>query len=346
MLDLIKKLSDLRGISGFEHRINNAIKDIFTPYADEVTIDKLGNVIAVKKSSTQNAKKILIEAHIDEIGLMVSDIDKNGFLSFVNIGGVDPRILPSLEVIIHGRKDIKGIIGAKPPHLQEHGEENKASKICDMAIDTGLPFEDVSELISIGDSVTLMQSFGELSGEQISLKSLDDRASVAIIADVLKRLQNEAVNADIYAVLAVREEVGGYGAMTSAYRINPDIAIAIDVCHGITPDNSYSAYELGSGCVITCGPNIHPAIFAKLTETAKKHNIKTEIDVDGGNTGTDAWVMQVVGCGIPTGLLSIPLKYMHTSVETVSIDDVKATADLLTEFIKDFDCNTEDWLCL
>jgi len=346
LIDLIQKLSDMRGISGFEHRINNEIKELFKPYADEVSIDTLGSVIALKKSENKNASKVLIEAHIDEIGLMVSDIDDRGFLSFVNIGGVDPRILPCAEVIIHGKKDLKAIIGAKPPHLLAKGEEDKASKITDMAIDTGLSTEEVKKIVSIGDSVTLSQSFGELTNGQISLKSLDDRASVAVLIEVMKRLQKEKVNVDVYAVAAVREEVGGYGAMTATYRINPDVAVAIDVCHGITPDNSYSAYEIGSGCVVTCGPNIHPHVFSRLMETARVHDIKAVIDVDGGNTGTDAWVMQVVRSGIPTGLLSIPLKYMHTSVETASIDDINATADLLTEFIKSLDSDMEEWLCL
>ena len=345
MKDLIKKLSDMRGISGFEHRINNQIKELFVPYSDNVSIDTLGNVIAVKKCGKKDAKKILIEAHLDEIGLMVSNIDEKGFISFVNVGGVDPRILPASEVIIHGREDVKGIIGAKPPHLQD-GDDSKASKITDMAIDTGLSPEALNNLVAIGDSVTLMQSFGELSDEQISFKSLDDRASVAILIDVMRRLENIRTEVDVYAVSAVREEVGGYGAMTATYKINPDIAIAIDVCHGVTPDNSYSAYELGSGCIVTCGPNIHPKVYEKLIETAKNHEIKTDIDVDGGNTGTDAWVMQVVNAGVPTGLLSIPLKYMHTSVETASISDITETANLLTEFIKTLDDHMEDWLCL
>lgn len=345
MNNLIKKLSDMRGISGFEYRINGEIKELFMPYCDEVSIDKLGNVIAHKKSKKTDAKKIMIEAHIDEIGLLVSDIDERGFISFVNVGGVDQRILPASEVIIHGKHDIKGVVGAKPPHLQA-GDEKKSASLSDMAIDTGLSKEEVSKYISIGDSITLPQSHGELLGGKISAKSLDDRASVAVLLEVMKSIMDEEISTDVYAVSAVREEVGGYGAMTSTYKINPDLAICIDVCHGITPDNSNSAYELGSGCVITCGPNIHPKVYERLIQTAKENDIKTEIDVDGGNTGTDAWVTQVVRCGVPTGLLSIPLKYMHTSVETAALEDIRATADLLIQFIKNLDKAPEGWLCL
>lgn len=346
MKELIKKLSDMHGISGYEYRINEKIKDMLEGISDEAYIDTLGNVIAVKRCGKENAKRILIEAHIDEIGLMVKDIDENGFITVVNVGGVDQRILPSAEVIVHGKRDIKGVIGAKPPHLLADGEADKSSKLTDMAVDTGLSADKVKSLVKIGDSITLATDAKELMGDQITGKSLDDRACVAAIITVLKNLSKVKTDVDIYAVCAVKEEVGGFGAMTAAYSIKPDIAIAIDVCHGITPDNSKDAFEVGSGVIIDMGPNIHPKISHRLINTAKEYNIKYEIEVEGGNTGTDAWVMQVVGEGIPTGLLSVPLKYMHTSVETVSAGDVKAVADLLTFFLQNLDGEMEEWLCL
>lgn len=346
MKELIRKLSDMRGISGFEYRINDEIKKLLEPYCTEVYTDNLGSVIALKKCGKQNAKKIMIEAHCDEIGLIVKDIDERGFITVVNVGGVDQRILPSGEVIIHGKRDIKGIVAAKPPHLQEASDEKKASKLTDMAVDTGLPVDVVNEIVSIGDSITFAQSSGELMSGQFTGKSLDDRASIASVITVLENLKKVNLDVDVYAVIATKEEVGGFGAMTAAYEINPDMAIAIDVCHGITPDNSYSAFEVGCGAVVTCGPNIHPKIFKRLMDTAEKYNISTEIEVEGGNTGTDAWTMQVVREGIPTALLSIPLKYMHTSVETIAVSDVKAVSDLLTFFIQNLGDDMEDWLCL
>ena len=346
MKELIKKLSDMQGISGYENRINEKIEDMLKEVSDEAFIDTLGNVIAVKKCGKENAKKILIEAHMDEIGLMVKDIDENGFLTVVNVGGIDQRVLPSAEVIVHGKKDLLGVIGAKPPHLQADGEEEKSSKLKDMAVDTGLAAEEVKKLVSIGDSITMKANCTELLGDKISGKSLDDRASIASVITVLENLKNENLDVDVYAVLAVKEEVGGFGAMTATYSINPDIAIAIDVCHGITPDNSKDAYEIGEGCVITVGPNIHPKISDRLTSIAKEKEIKNQLEAEGGNTGTDAWVMQVIGEGIPTGLLSIPLCYMHTSVETISVADCLAVSDLLTAFIKGLDGRLEEWLCL
>ncbi len=342
MRSLIKKLSDLRGISGFEYRLNGEIAKLFEKYSDEVVIDSLGSVTAVKKCGKKNAPSIMIEAHCDEIGLMVTSVTEDGFLTFANIGGVDNRILPSLEVTVHGKKDIWGVIGIKPDYLNEAG---KSVKIKDMAIDTGLSAEEVRELVSVGDSVTVAQSVGKLGNRQWSGKTLDDRASVAALITVMKNLQKEKLCADVYAVAAVQEEVGCRGGKTTSYGINPDMAVAIDVTHGITPDNSENAFETGCGAVISAGPNLHSKLTARLIDTAKKYGIKTEIDVDGGNTGTDAWEIQVSGNGIPTALLSIPLKYMHTSVETLAVSDVEAVSELLTDFVKDIKGDMQ-WLSL
>lgn len=346
MKKLIKELSDLRGISGFEYRISDKIAEYFRPYADDVAVDTLGNVIAVKRCGKENAKKIMIEAHCDEIGLMVRDIDDRGFVTMAMVGGIDTRILPSSEVVIHGRKDVPGVIGAKPPHLQEADEAKKASKLTDMAIDTGMNADEVKKYVSVGDSITLAQSVGELGGGQFSGKTLDDRAGVAALITTMKNLMKIKTDVDVYAVAAVQEEVGLRGAKTAAYSINPNLAIAVDVCHGITPDNSDNAFETGSGAVISIGPNIHPKLQKRLSETAEKYHVKTELDVDGGDTGTDAWAIQVSRCGVPTALLSIPLKYMHTSVETLSVSDVSAVSELLTYFIQNLDDSLEEWLCL
>lgn len=334
-------LSDLRGVSGFEYRISDEIIKMFKPYCDEISTDALGNIIAMKKGKTGN-KKIMLEAHSDEIGLLVSDIDENGFLSFINIGGVDSRILLSAEVIVHGKYDIKGVIGAKPPHLQETGEADKSIKIKDMSIDTGLSADEVRKNIIVGTPVTLSQSVGKLLNNNISLKTLDDRAGVAAVLEIFKIAD---IDADLYASISVQEEVGLRGAKVSAFSLMPDFAIAIDVCHAVTPDNSKEAFDAGSGVVITVGPNIHPRISEKLKEVAKKYEIKTNIEVSGGDTGTDAFAIQVAGGGIPTGLLSIPLKYMHTSVETMNLDDFDALVSLIDKFLKESDEFSEDWLC-
>jgi endoglucanase len=341
MRELIKQLSDMRGISGFEYRLTDKIADMFKEYADEVNIDALGNVIAVKKCGIENAPKIMIEAHCDEIGLMVTSVTDEGYLTFANVGGVDERTLPLSEVVVHAKEDIYGVIGIKPSYLQEAG---KTTKIKDMAIDTGLDADTVKELVSVGDSVTLPQSVGRLGKKQWSGKSLDDRASIAAVITAMKKLHDEEIEVDVYAVATAQEEVGCRGAKTASYGINPDMAIAIDVTHGITPDNSTNAFEVGCGSVISVGPNLHTKLTNRLFDTARKHDIKVETDVDGGNTGTDAWEIQVSRAGIPTALLSIPLKYMHTSVETLAVSDVKATSKLIVNFIKDLKGDDLSWL--
>lgn len=340
MRDLIRKLSDMRGISGFEYRITDKIKELFEPYSDSVAIDPLGSVIAVKKSGKENAPKLMIEAHCDEIGLMVTTITDEGYLTIASVGGVDQRTLPSTEVVVHGKQDLWGVIGVKPEHMIEDG---KTVKISDMVVDTGLDAETVKELVSVGDSVTIAQSVGSLGDKQFSCKSLDDRASVAAILAVMKNIQNADLNIDVYAVAAVQEEVGCRGGKTTAYGINPDMAIAIDVTHGITPDNSENAFEVGNGVTISIGPNIHPKLADRLFKTAEKHNIRVTAEVDGGETGTDAWEIQIARDGVPTALLSMPLKYMHTSVETLAISDVEDVARLITEFIKESEADTK-WL--
>ena len=343
MINVLKTLSDMRGVSGFEYRNEDEVKELFAPWLDEVYVNNSGSVVGVKKCENPIGK-VMLEAHMDEIGLMVKGIDEKGFITFVNIGGVDGRTLPGSEVAIHGKTEFWGVVGAKPRHLQGAGEAEKSVKINDMAIDTGLDAETVKSLVSVGDSITMSQSVGKLLGENFSGKCIDDRGGVAILLKVMEDLKDKKLPYDLYFVATVQEEVGLRGAKTVSYEINPDLAIAIDVCHGITPDNSYNAFELGSGTVISKGPNIHPAISKKLTEVADNLKIKYSIDVDGGDTGTDAWAIQVAREGIATGLLSIPLKYMHTSVETVNLEDLEATRKVIGGFLENLKGGF-DFLC-
>ena len=342
MQNIIKKLSDLRGASGHEYRINNEIAEMFRPYCDDVRIDALGSVIAEKKCGKENAPKIMLEAHMDEIGLVVTSITEEGYIYFSNLGGVDPRILPSSEVTIHGKEDVYGVVGMPPSSV--FGTE-KSYKLKDMAIDTGLDAKTVKSLISVGDSITLPQSVGELGSGQFSAKTMDDRASVAAILKVMQDIQDCDLNCDIYAVAAVMEEVGCRGGKTTSFGIMPDMAIAIDVTHGITPDNSENAIEVGSGTAMSKGPNIHPKLVERLEKTAIDNEIPYTVEIDGGATGTDAWEIQVSGAGIPVALMSIPLKYMHTSVETLAISDVSDTVKVITEFVKGLEGDTK-WLSL
>ena len=334
--ELIHRLSDMRGTSGFEYRLNKEIAALFGPLCDEVRLDALGSVIAVRRCGKKNAPRIMIEAHCDEIGLIVTSITDEGYLTAAQVGGVDRRILPGLEVVVHAReRDIDAVIGIMPPQYIEDG---KTVKLRDLAVDTGLCADEVKRLVSVGDSVTIAQSVGALGEGQWSGKSLDDRASVAALIRALELLRGKELNADVYAVAAVQEEVGCRGGRTTAAGIRPDAVIAVDVTHGITPDNSDYAFEVGSGAAISTGPNIHPLLEREILKAAKKRGIKYTVEVSGGDTGTDAWEAQVSnGGGVPSMLISIPLKYMHTSVETLAVSDVEAVSALLAAYIEDFE---------
>ncbi len=346
MEDLVRKLSDMRGVSGFEYSFSDKVTEIFKNLCDECFTDTLGNVVAVKKCGKENPLKIMIEAHIDEIGLMVSGIDENGFLSIACVGGIDKRILPSSEVIVHGMRDIKGVIGAKPPQLQTADESKKSMKLEDMSIDIGYSKEEAEKLVCVGTPVTFEQSVGRMCNDTISYKALDDRAGVAVLGDVLRKIKDKNLGVDVYIVATVQEEVGLRGAKTATNLIKPDISVSIDVCHGVTPDNSKDAFDCGSGVVISKGPNIHPELSKKLIDIAVENKILFEIDVDGGNTGTNAWAVQIAAGGVATALLSLPLKYMHNPVETMKLSDLEATSELLVKFLEETDEKAVEWLCL
>lgn len=342
---LIKTLSEMRAVSGHEERISEKIADIFKKYCDDVRTDNLGNVIALKRSAETRGQKVMIEAHMDEIGLMITDIDDKGFLYFVPVGGIDARILPANEVVVHGKQDILGVIGAKPPHVLTADEMGETIPMDKLYIDTGYDAENVRRIVSVGDTVTFGNKFLKLKNGVISTKSQDDRSSVAVLAMLMKRLANTELPFDVYYVAAVQEEVGLRGARTAAYAIEPDFAVIIDVCHASTPDSSKDAYDFGSGAIISKGPNIHPTLVGKLTECLDSEGIEYTIDVDGGDTGTDAWAVQVTRCGIPTVLFSVPLRYMHTPVETVSSEDIAVTVRAIAAFLN-FIEDTEDCICL
>ena len=336
--EIIKKLSCLHGVSGYEHRISHVVSELFSLYCDRVYTDNLGNVIGVKKSQNPDAKSIMLEAHMDEIGMMITDIDDSGFLYFTNIGGIDARILPGKEVVIHGKEDIVGIVGAKPPHITTARERSKTIPMKELYIDTGYAKDSVKEIVSVGDTVTFADTYAELGDKFISTKSQDDRTSVAVLVMVMKKLKNYSLPYNVYFCACVQEEVGRRGVASAAYDIDPVFAVAVDVCHATTPDAFQDTFKAGSGTVITKGPNIHPGLCEHAIKIMDDCLVKYNIEIEPDDTGTDAWAIQTARDGIPTLLFSLPLRYMHTMVETVNLDDVKATADALYALM----VNTQD----
>ncbi len=337
MKNKLIRLASEGGISGFEFSISEAVMSLLKPYCQKVETDKMGNVIGIIPSENPDAKSVMLEAHIDGIGLMVSDISEDGFLSFVPVGGVDSAILPGAEVTVCGTEPLYGVIGAKPPHLQTGGRDS-AAKISEMVIDIGLSGEEARKKVQIGDMICFAESVKALTKDVLSGKTFDDRAGLISLLLCLENLKGRALPFTLYIVAAVQEEVGLRGATMASERLAPDCAFVVDVCHGDTPDaGQESIFKLGSGAVISFGPNIHPYLSALAKTVAKEEKIPVSYDADGGDTGTDAWAVQVAGPGIPVLLLSIPLRYMHTTVETLHFDDVKAVGNLLSAMLLKLD---------
>ncbi len=332
----LELLSNSNGTSGYEYSLNNLIVSAFEKYCNEIKTDRMGNIIALKKgTNSPNNIKIMLAAHMDEIGLMVKDIEENGFLRFTSIGGVDPRTILGQEVMVHGKEDLFGVVGSKPPHLQDPADANKAIKMEDMTIDIGMSKEQVEKLVSIGDTITINRQLIDLQNNRIAGKAIDDRAGTAVLLECMKELSNMKHDADVYFVSTVQEEVSMAGALTSTYNINPDIGIAIDVGFGTTPElNKSDTIELGNGPGITLGGNIHPGLRKKIVDIANEYNIPHQLEINAGPTGTDARAMQITRQGIPCLVLSVPLRYMHTSVEVIDMVDIKNSAKLLAFYIR------------
>ncbi|AET69933.1 peptidase family protein [Desulfosporosinus orientis DSM 765] len=344
--EFLTHLSESSGVSGHETSIASLIKEQFGRISDEVESDKFGNVYALKKGNINVNGKIMLAAHMDEIGLMVKKIDSRGFLYFATVGGVDPRTLISQEVFVHGRQTFPGVIGSLPPHLLHSQDLEQAIKMEELVIDVGLSAEKAQELIQVGDVVTLRREVYPLLNDLLAGKSLDDRSGVVVMMVCLEELARLHHAHDVIAVATTQEEVGIRGAMTSTYTLNPDLAVAIDVTHGSTPDTKGQVkIELGKGPAVALGPNIHPAIYRQISETAQEHRIPIQIEPIPGHSGTDAWAIQVSRAGVPTGLISIPLRYMHTSVETLDLHDVLNSGKLLAYFIASLPDDLEGLLC-
>ncbi len=330
----LKDICETPGVSGYEQNVAKLVNRAFIDYADEARQDRLGNVVFYKKGNGETRPRILLAAHMDEIGFVAKDIEENGFIRFANIGGFDPRTVLGQEVMIHGLEDISGVIGSKPPHLQSEEEQTTTIKLEDMIIDTGLNKEEISKKVKIGDSITVKREMLDLMNNRVAGKALDNRAGVVALYEGIKELNKINHYADVYFVMTVQEEVTMAGGLTSAYGIDPDLGIAVDVGFGSTPDiNKASTIDLGKGPGITLGGNIHPGFRKRLIEVAGEYNIPFQTTINPGPTGTDARAIQISREGIPALVISIPLRYMHTSVEVIDMKDIDYIGKLIAFFI-------------
>ncbi|WP_026975694.1 M42 family metallopeptidase [Alicyclobacillus contaminans] len=344
--DTLIELLESHGGPGFEQAVAERCITAFRAYTDDITVDTLGNVIArVPGEGEAPRPKILLSAHMDEIALVVTRIEKGGFLRVWQAGGFDPRTLVGQEVVVHGKRTLRGIVGSKPPHLTSPEERSKAAPLEDLFIDVAMPEARVRELVTVGDRVTLHRETMHLLNNRISGKALDNRTSIAVMLECLEYLRSLRHVADVYAMASVQEEVGVRGATVAGYGIQPDIAIAIDVTFadmpGQEPDDSF---KMGKGPAVAFGPNIHPKVFRGLRDTAVEHRIPYQLELSQGPTGTDARAFQIAREGIACGLVGIPIRYMHCSVETGSYDDVLDCGRLLAYYIASVNAKTVEGL--
>ncbi|MCX7774066.1 MAG: M20/M25/M40 family metallo-hydrolase [Clostridia bacterium] len=332
--ELLKKLSSMSAVTGRENVATQMVADLLREYCDEVSIDAFYNVIGLKRGQGKNPGSVIVTAHYDEIGLIVTEVDDHGFLHFSAAGGVDPKILGATEVIVHGKKDLFGVIGTKPPHLIPPEDADKAVKMQDMRIDIGYDGPKAKELVSVGDMVSFRFPMQELKNNRVAGKSMDNRSGVVAMIEILKELQKLRHDDDVYIVATVQEELGLIGAFAVTYNIKADLGIVIDVCHGDMPDTpSDEAFPLGKGTAIAVGPILSSKHTKACIKLAKSEKITYQLDPEAGDTGTEAAVHQIAREGIPVILFSIPSKYMHTMVEMVSLDDVMATGRLAARYI-------------
>lgn len=327
----LEKLCTSSAPSGREHWVYPVIKEAFQEYGD-VSITTMNNTYIKKKGRGKG--KIMLMAHADEIFMMITDIQENGFMKFKPYG-IDVKTLVSQEVIVHGKEEIRGVIGIKPPHLMSDKEKASAISIEELLIDTGCSSEYIKEQVHVGDYVTISREFYSLLNKNVTCKAIDDKAGIVAMYACAKELSTLNHDMDVYFVASCQEEVGHRGAKMASDDLKPNIGIAIDVTFdGGRLGDTERENKLGSGAVICVGPNIHPKLKKAIIDVAMENAIPYQIEVEPGNTGTDAWDIQISGLGVPTLLISIPIKYMHTSVEILNMEDVKNTGKLLAKLIE------------
>ena len=343
---MLQKLTQVDGPSGAEAAAGRAVAELAGEYVSDLRTDALGSVIMLRRGREAGAGRIMLAAHLDEIGLIVTKVE-DGFLHVARVGGVDARSALGQEVTVYPtgpgsqryEAGLPGYIGSRPPHVLTAEDHDKVIPIGDLRVDLGLPASFFAGgIVRVGDRVAFRGPYTELLGGRAATKALDNRASVAALLGALGYLAEMQHAWDVVAVATVQEEVGLRGAVASAFGVAPDLAIAIDVTFAETPGvNGNKTVAWDKGPAIGWGPNLHPGVVKRLRAAADALEIPYVTEMLPGNSGTDAWAVQVSRSGIPTGLASIPVRYMHSTVETVTVADIDRAARLLAAFIARLD---------
>lgn len=328
-VDLIKDLVSIPAVSGCEERMIEYLKNALSPYG-EVQVDAMNNVTC----TFGEGYHILLDAHLDEIGMVVTSITDDGFLKVGAVGGIDKRMLLGYEVTVWGRQEMMGVISTLPPHLQSADDEHKVPDMNEISIDIGLSREEAEKLVSLGDRVTFKRQFTPLLNNQISSNCLDDRTGIASILLALDELKKLPVKVTV--LFSTQEEVGTRGAKTGAFAVNADECISVDVSFGYSPNcNKEECGIVSKGAMIGYSSTLDRNISNILKSVAEKDNIPYQCEIMSGKTGTNADVISLTENGIKCGLISIPLKYMHSPVEVVYINDVESVSKLIAAYVKE-----------
>ena len=322
--------------SGYEQPAQRIFRSYIAPFSDVAT-DVMGNVFGMIQGVGQNRPRVMLVGHSDEIGLQVRYLDDNGFIYFSSIGGVDPHITAGMRVHVHTSKGpLVGVIGKRPIHLMEAKDRDTVVKLDAQYIDIGAADKkEAQALVRVGDPITFAVSLERLAGDRVTSRGLDDKAGSFVVAEVLRRVAALPVQLpiDLYGVSSVQEEVGLRGGTTSSYSVNPDIGICVEVDFATDQPDVEKKHNgevaLGKGPILPRGPNINPALFDLLSETADLEEIAVQYTGISRATGTDANVMQISRSGVATALVKIPLRYMHTPVETLSLSDLEGAIRLI-----------------
>lgn len=334
----LKTLSEVHAPSGYEGAARDAILAAWQPLTDAQETSRMGSLVAYKYGSgAEPRRKIMLCAHMDEIGMIVSQLE-GAFLRVSSLGGIDSRAILGKPVLVHTREGaLQGMVGARPLTMLSEAEQGRYPDLDEIYVDLGLTAEEVARRVRIGDIITMDLPLIELQERHVAGKAMDDRACVAVVTACLDALQRLKHTWDVLAVASVQEEVGLHGARAEAYRLNPDIAIALDVTFAPQPNVPNPTFELGGGTPLALGANFHPALFEAIKKTAERLELPLPIEPTPMASGTDAWAIQISRDGIPVALLGIPTRNMHTTVETVDLRDIERCGRLLAEFIASLD---------
>lgn len=338
----LKALLETPSVTGTETQVASLVRERLAGAADEIETNVMGSVHATLKGRG-SAPSVMLAAHMDEVGLMVTNINDQGFLNVASVGGVDAAILPGMRVDVHtSAGTFRGVVGRKPIHLIEPDERKAVTPISSLFIDLGLSPRRVKEVVRIGDVITYGVGFERFGKGMAVSRGFDDKAGVYVITRVMEEVKAADGSAgDLVCAATVQEEIGLRGGSTSAFGVNPDVAIAFDVTHATDypgiDQGRYGKLVCGEGPVIARGPNINPVVFERLCAAAKAEGVSVQIEAEPGVTGTDAGAMQVQRGGRATGLVSVALRYMHTPTEVIKLSDLEATVSVLKRFILDLD---------